>query len=197
MIKIFFDTEFTGLHQNTTLISIGLISEDGRTFYGEFNDYDQSQVDEWIQENVVDNLTLVGKVGDLDQGGRVEFGNEANMRTGRGLHWEFRGDKKYIESELRQWFYQFTHECHQVELWSDVLNYDWTLFRDLFNEDLPNNIYYIPFDLATLFKIKGVNPDINREELVGLEDGSNEKHNSLHDAIVIKKCYEVVMEDAS
>jgi len=27
MIKIFFDIEFTGLHRNTTLISIGLISE--------------------------------------------------------------------------------------------------------------------------------------------------------------------------
>lgn len=26
-MKIFFDTEFTGLHQETTLISIGLISE--------------------------------------------------------------------------------------------------------------------------------------------------------------------------
>ena len=25
MRKIFFDTEFTGLHQNTTLVSIGLV----------------------------------------------------------------------------------------------------------------------------------------------------------------------------
>jgi DNA polymerase III epsilon subunit-like protein len=31
--KIFFDTEFTGLHQKTTLISIGLVSECGKTFY--------------------------------------------------------------------------------------------------------------------------------------------------------------------
>jgi hypothetical protein len=37
--KIFFDTEFTGLHQGTTLISIGLISECGKTFYAEFTDY--------------------------------------------------------------------------------------------------------------------------------------------------------------
>ena len=40
-MKVFFDTEFTGLHRNTTLISIGLVSEDGRTFYAEFNDYDR------------------------------------------------------------------------------------------------------------------------------------------------------------
>ena len=30
-MKIFFDTEFTGLHKNTTLISIGLVDENGRT----------------------------------------------------------------------------------------------------------------------------------------------------------------------
>lgn len=44
-MKVFFDTEFTGLHQKTTLISIGLISEDGKTFYAELTDYDQTQVD--------------------------------------------------------------------------------------------------------------------------------------------------------
>ena len=36
--KIFFDTEFTGLHQNTTLISIGLVSECGKSFYAELVD---------------------------------------------------------------------------------------------------------------------------------------------------------------
>ena len=48
--KLFFDTEFTGLHKNTTLISIGIISEDGKTFYAELNDYDINQIsdDNWI-----------------------------------------------------------------------------------------------------------------------------------------------------
>ncbi len=32
-MNIFFDTEFTGLHRNTTLISIGLITETGEGFY--------------------------------------------------------------------------------------------------------------------------------------------------------------------
>jgi mannitol-1-phosphate/altronate dehydrogenase len=51
-MKIFFDTEFTGLHKNTTLISIGLVAGDGTTFYGEIENYDKTQVDEWIQKNV-------------------------------------------------------------------------------------------------------------------------------------------------
>ena len=55
-MKIFFDTEFTGLHKGTTLISIGLIDEKGRTFYAEFSDYDDAQINSWIKENVISNL---------------------------------------------------------------------------------------------------------------------------------------------
>ena len=51
--KIFFDCEFTGLHQKTELISIALISECEKTFYAEFTDFDINQIDEWLQENVI------------------------------------------------------------------------------------------------------------------------------------------------
>ena len=54
--KIFLDTEFTGLHKNTTLISAGLVSECGKTFYAEFSDYDKSQINDWLQDNVIKNL---------------------------------------------------------------------------------------------------------------------------------------------
>ena len=63
-MKTFLDMKFTGLHQNTTLISIGMISEFGDTFNMELNVYDKSQVDEWIQENVIENLYLVDKYKD-------------------------------------------------------------------------------------------------------------------------------------
>ena len=87
--KVFFDTEFTGLHQGTTLISIGLVSECGAF-------------------------------------------------------------------------------------------------------DIPKNVYYIPFDICTLFKAKGIDPDINREKFSELVDGS-QKHNALWDAKVIKACYDKLM----
>lgn len=57
-MKVFLDTEFTGLHQNTTLVSIGLVAENGDTFYAELTDYDESQVDSWLQKNVINNLYL-------------------------------------------------------------------------------------------------------------------------------------------
>jgi hypothetical protein len=59
--KIFFDTEFTGLHQGTTLISIGLIFECGKTFYAEFTDYAITQVDNWLKDRIVSNILPTGK----------------------------------------------------------------------------------------------------------------------------------------
>lgn len=71
-MKIFFDTEFTGLRQDTTLISIGLISETGDTFYAEFTDFDRSMCDDWIEENVIKNLKYYGRL-DIDTVYRTTF----------------------------------------------------------------------------------------------------------------------------
>ena len=61
-MKIFMDMEFTGLHQYTTLVSIGMVTEYGDTFYAEFTDFDENQVDGWLVDNVLDNLYLTREV---------------------------------------------------------------------------------------------------------------------------------------
>lgn len=49
------------------------------------------------------------------------------------------------------------------------------------------------FDLSTLFQIKGIDPDIDRELFAfrGSDKSPDSmlKHNSLWDAIIIRKCY--------
>ena len=57
-MKVFFDTEFTGLRKDTTIISIGLVSDNYKKFYAEFTDYDKDQVDDWIKDNVINNLII-------------------------------------------------------------------------------------------------------------------------------------------
>ena len=164
-MKLFFDTEFTGLKQNTTLLSIGIIAEDGRTFYAENANYSVMQVDKWIADNVIANFT-----------GENSFENEPDLA-------------KQIE--------KFLEPYDQVEVWSDCLAYDWVLFNELWGGafGVPKKVYYIPFDLSTLLKVKGEDPDVNREEFAGI-DGmgiGGAKHNALHDAKVIKACYERLM----
>ncbi|MGH8280000.1 MAG: hypothetical protein ACRETQ_10640 [Gammaproteobacteria bacterium] len=51
---IFLDTEFTGLSADPALISLGLVSEDDRTFYAELTDtWDVESCDFFVQENVL------------------------------------------------------------------------------------------------------------------------------------------------
>lgn len=189
-MRIFFDTEFTDLHKNTTLISIGFISEDDRTFYAEFNDYDRSQVNEWIQENVINNLRFREPKSINDSFKEMEDEHYGKSRVDKDVplteKWnlEMRGNKKEIAKELSEWLSQFD----KVEMWSDCLHYDWVLLIDLYGRafDIPTNVYYIPFDICTLFALRNIDPDISREEFAGMEGN---KHNALHDAKVIKACY--------
>ena len=54
---IFYDLEYTRKHQFTTPISKGIVSNDGtEEFYAEFTDYDYSQVDQWLQTNIINLL---------------------------------------------------------------------------------------------------------------------------------------------
>ena len=176
MAKIFFDCEFTGLHQNTTLISIGLVSECGKSFYAEFTDYNKSQVDDWIRENVINKLKFKH---DLD------FMLDSEPADAVELY----GDKQIIKTCLTSWLSQFS----SVEIWSDCLSYDWVLFCNIWGHafNIPKNIYYIPFDICTLFKIQGIDTDISREKFAEIQ-GDSQKHNALYDAQVIKKCYEKI-----
>jgi len=188
-MKIFFDTEFTGLHKETTLISIGFISEDGKTFYAELNDYDKSQVDCWLQKNVIDNLTMKEP-----QDGEDEYyvaRRHTDNFVGNDLYESYcvkmRCNTSELKTELEKWLSQF----EQVEIWSDCLSYDWVLFNNIFGHafNIPKNVYYIPFDICTLFKVKGIDADISREEFAEVKD-DYQKHNALWDAKVIKMCYD-------
>jgi hypothetical protein len=196
--KLFFDTEFTGLHKNTTLISIGIVSECGKSFYAELNDYDKSQVDTWLQDNVINNLIMSA----LPEG-QMEYytcsrskDNPLGNDIHKGCSIQMRCDKTLLKEELTKWLAQF----ESVEMWSDCLAYDWVLFNDIFGTafDIPINVYYIPFDICSFLHLRGYDPDINREEFAdGYIDTENYsikpeiivKHNALWDAYVIKGCY--------
>ncbi len=177
-MKVFFDTEFTGLHQFTTLISIGCIADNGREFYAELTDYDRGQIDK-ISDRARDRvLNLV-------------YNNTENRAYTDGAHTGRSGDVSYIAGELKLWL----ESLGEVEMISDCLSYDWVLFCQLWDHafNIPKNVYYIPFDIATLFEIKNVDPDINREKFADLTDDQI-KHNVLWDAKVIKACYEKLMK---
>jgi hypothetical protein len=90
--------------------------------------------------------------------------------------------------KLKEQIEKFIAPYESIEMWSDCLAYDWVLFNQIWGHafNIPKKIYYIPFDICTLFKVKGINPDINREFFAHMQ---GTKHNALHDARVIQECY--------
>lgn len=171
MVKCFFDCEFTQLVPNTTLVSIGIVADNGKEFYAETTDYDQSLVNEWIEENVLENLLL----NDFD------IVNETV-----GALTMVKDTTEKVGLKLQEWLNTFD----KVEMWSDVMHYDMYLFQGLMGGafSVPSHVDYIGYDIATVMKMFGLDPDLSREAFID-RPIEGIKHNSLYDARVIQACY--------
>lgn len=185
-MNIYFDTEFTGLHKNTTLISIGLVDENGRTFYAEFTDYDRRQVNDWILENVIEHL-ISSKSKNRFVYGTTVVGEKTTVI----------GDKLKIKQELEHWL----SEYDEVQLVSDVCHYDMVLFIDIFGDafSIPGNVsaacHDINQDIAMYGGISEKDAfDESRESIIAKAEIKidGDKHNALYDALVIKEIYHIV-----
>lgn len=188
---LFYDFEMTGLHKNTTPISLGIVSEDGKKFYAEFADYDESQCNDWIKENVIKNLKLAGMgvgVSDTDENPPLRI---------------VMGDKRYIRQEANEWLRQF----NKIQFVSDVCHYDFILLIDLLTNggtalDLPENIsavcHDLNMDIARHFHVSDREAfDMSREKIMNdlckTEDiVTGNKHNSLYDAEVIRAIWKEI-----
>lgn len=173
-MKVFFDTEFTGLHKDTTLISIGLITEYGDCFYAEFNDYDKEQVDDWIENNVISNLLINSNNYVSEYGLHYHISkDECFTEELSGIFTYCYGNKEYIAEKLDKWFnssLNFYDEKY-IELVSDVSHYDMVLFMDIFGGAFNAPDYIVPacYDIISLIQ-ENENCtlmeafDLNREE---------------------------------
>jgi len=199
---VYFDTEFTGLRKGASLISIGLVTSEGRTFYAEFTDYNIDQVDQWINDNVISNL--IHPENNYD-----------------GDHWTMQGTTEDIREQLWMWLAPYKENGKLIQFVSDVCHYDFVFLIDLLLGDynltaidLPDNVSAtcldINQDIATA--IQRTKPEdvtdeefnknfvpvyasfnMNREDLVaGIPSFNYEgkKHNSLYDAMVIRAIHQ-------
>jgi uncharacterized protein YrzB (UPF0473 family) len=110
-LLIFFDTEFSSLYETPKLISIGLISEDGKhEFYAELTDtYKQNDLSEFALSYVIPLLS------------------EEMMLS-----------KHQLNIHLKQWIESFDIE---VMLASDNYSWDWPFIQEIFHEDSwPKNL---------------------------------------------------------
>lgn len=184
--RIFLDTEFTGLHQQAALISVGLAAENGDVFYAELNDYDPEQVSPWVKENVIPLLS----------GPVLRAARNAPRHNDMFLY----GDQPDVSRALRNWLARFGGP-DSVHIWADVPAWDWVLFCELFGGafGLPQQVHYIARDLATALEWHGTDPDTDREKLGGPVVFTHPKlrlgkHHALYDALLEKAVYENLLK---
>lgn len=172
---VFLDTEFTDLKQDCKLISLGITDIKGNTFYAETNCYTTSDCSVWVRDNIIPTLKYNGEEPVLSE---VEN------------NYSCKGTLEEIRERLMQWFKHISGG-KQILVISDCLAYDWVLFSELIrkaNSEFPSDeVFYVPVDIMGILISRGLDIDITREDLVNMS--SENKHNSLHDAEVIREIW--------
>jgi hypothetical protein len=183
MTRIYYVTEFTKLSQHSELISIGMVSDNGRTFYAESNEWDREKA-------ILNNPFLVDHVIP-----HLLFEDVARYSNADILQaYKIKDCRLQIASKLREWLTQFS----TVEFWGDVQSYGWMHLCELFGgarefQELNPNVSYIPMDIATRLHDFGTDPDISRELFANLNNSRLKEQNgrnALYKAYLVRSCYD-------
>lgn len=189
MKKIFLDTEFTGLHQQSTLISLALVAESGEEFYAEFTDYNLESTNELTIEFL--NKYVYPKLGILSP----KFSDNGTYIL---------GTKSEIAISIEKWLNQFGIIYNEkgeiipnIQIWADCYAWDWVLFCNLFGGafTIPPQIHYMTMDFATYLFTKNINHLKKRSEIFFehnnqakyIDINGLEEHHALYDARL--ECY--------
>jgi len=153
MTRFFFDTEFMEDGKTIELLSIGITTEDGETFYRENREADWNLANDWVKENVLPHMK-----------------GSAEPYT-----WVRR---QQIAEDLRNWVLSRTPSNEPVEFWGYFADYDWVVLCQLFGRmvDLPNGFPMFCMDLKQFAVMVG----IPRKALPAQDDT---EHHALNDAI--------------
>ena len=172
-VKYFFDTEFIESASGIELVSIGIVSEDGRTFYAETAQFDERNADGWVKENVLSKLRWWGKDGFH----RMEYLTTfvAQVPYVRVDETEIYGTIDVIKEEILI----FIGET-KPEFWAYYADYDWVLFCRIFGRmiELPRHFPMYCMDLKQVMVHMNLDKEWKRANCPDPEG----EHNALVDA---------------
>lgn len=170
-MDIYIDTEFfeNGPCKPIELISIGMVSVDGREFYAERSTFDWQAVphDHWIQGNVRPNLLYQKEVKNKISWLVIHM---------NPLKTHVLGGYPEIASAIRGWLSQF----QDVQFYGYFSSYDWVVFCQIFGRmvDLPEGMPKYCMDLKQMMTERGLSEEWKRK---ACPDPVGE-HNALVDA---------------
>lgn len=126
-MKYTFDTEFIEDGITIDLISIGMVSEDGRELYLISTEFDETKASDWVTENVLPFLELAPS------------------------------DAWMSRDEIRDAVLAFVGDDTSPEFWANFADYDWVTLCQLFGRmiDLPDHFPMYCGDLKQLHVMLG------------------------------------------
>lgn len=169
-MKYFLDTEFDEATGRITLISIGIVSEDGkRRFYAENADYyTTDKTDPWVMENVLPKLRYWGKPWSETASALTDDLNKQGQYGG------------LLNADMMKSSLIYFFENETPEFWGYYADYDWVIFSWIFGRmvDKPANFPYFCMDLKQKMEMYGLSEAWKNEHC---PDPAGE-HNALVDA---------------
>lgn len=190
-MRYFVDTEFIDDGETIDLISIGIVSEDGREYYAQSCEFDHRSASPWVRENVLTHLQVCSwaEPAKWGIGGMYRADRMYHKRHGgqcvdqqRGLvhncPWRARRQMKH---DLEDFF----NSDSKFELWGWGAGYDWVAFCQLFGTmmELPQGWPHYIRDIQYLLDERC----IDDSDLPAQEGAA---HNALADAKYIKQLWE-------
>jgi hypothetical protein len=172
-MRYFLDTEFLEDGKTIDLISIGIVSEDHRSFYAISSECDMDRVlaDPWLRENVWPFIK-----DDVENGYALPRAEIARQLL------EFVHPKHHTAALYRDLLP--LHSPNESEFWGFNCAYDWVALRQLFGRmiDCPQELPFYCNDIKQYRKWLGV-LDLPRI-------ASADKHNALADAQEVQMMFE-------
>ncbi len=169
---VFIDTEFTGEHAYTTLVSLGIITLDNQELYITLNDYSEEQVTPWLKENVISHIDPSNSISSSEAYVKVEnfLSNYANHK------------KLYIVSRglLQDYLLliQLYHYSKPQEKFFHALNF------------LPEYLnHHAGIDLNTLLRTAGIDPSIDLFDFNSKSSSELIRHRSIDDAKLVRDTF--------
>jgi hypothetical protein len=174
-MKFFFDTEFIEDGKTIDLISIGIVSEDGREYYAISKEFDASKANDWVKENVLAHLPNVEEI-------YTQYDRGYGPRT-RVV--KYPAEYK-TRAEIRDEVLAFIGQ-DKPEIWAYYADYDWVVLCQLFGRmlDLPKGWPYFCRDIKQVADSKG-NPK--------LPDQTTTEHHALEDAKWVRDAYQFLQD---
>lgn len=176
-MRYYFDTEFIEDGKTIDLISIGIISEDGRELYLCNKECEFSKASDWVWDNVLKPMGVIKRPGDgamypIDPGtwvSRLEIQDKVLEFCGGHL--------------CETGYFRLKSEAPTPEFWAYYADYDWVVFCQLFGTmmDLPQGFPMYCRDIKQWADMLHVE---------SLPEQATGEHNALEDARWNKQAWE-------